>query len=258
MADDKLLTRVGDLLAKAEATDSDEEASALVAKAQQLATTHSLDLAVARQQRERASRREEPTQRTVTIGPPGARGAGHLIRLFTTIGRANDVVCDIAHNNSYVIAYGFPSDVDVTEALYLSLASQMAGAADAAIRRGEHKDAPYYSERTGTWRTDARVFRTSFYRGFVEAVGERLTAAREDAAARHAGDADSSGALVLQRKGDEVRAYYRTASDARGSWRGPARRSSSRTAARAGKQAGQRARLRPTAGVAGSRGSLPE
>jgi hypothetical protein len=225
--DDKLLDRIGALLAKAESTDSEHEAEALVSKAQQLATLHAVDLAVARQRTARRQRRETPVQRKVRIGTRNEQGRRHRVGLFVAVAHANDVRVDAARDSTYVLAFGFASDLDVVEALYASLATQLVAAANAAIRRGEHREDVYWSDAAGAWRSDARVFRTAFSVGFANAVAQRLVAAREAALraapaplAAPAGGSSTAGALVLAGKAAEVDAFYQSASRARGSWRG--------------------------------------
>lgn len=263
---EKLLDRIGALLAKAESTDSLHEAEALVAKAQQLATTHAVDLATARQRTARRHRREQVTQRKVALGRRGETGLRHRVQLFVVIAHVNDVQVDVARDSTYVLAFGFPSDLDVVDALYGSLATQMTAAATAAIRRGEHRDDQYWSDAAGGWRSDARVYRTNFNDGFVATIGERLAQAR--AAALHAPDGDAgdgvngrAGAggaeLVLVAKAEEVQSYHRTHSDARGTWRGGSRGPWSPGGRAAGERAARSARLAAQPQLPGARGSLP-
>jgi hypothetical protein len=264
---DKVLDRVAALLAKAESTDSPHEAEALVAKAQQLATLHAVDLAAARQRTARRHRREEPTQQRAPVGASRRQGNRHFAHLFIAIAWVNDVRCDVASNNTYVIAYGFPSDLEVVEALYASLATQMVTAANAAIRRGDHQQEVYWSTATQAWRSDARVYRTSFYEAFVATVSRRLQAARDGALAPTARAADpqkaarideTSSAMVLRRKADEVRAFHSATSTARGSWRaGGAKTAHSVAGAAGGAEAGRAARLRGQDRLPGLRESLP-
>jgi hypothetical protein len=260
---ERLLERIGALLAKAESTDSTHEAEALIAKAQQLATLHAVDLAAARE-RTRQAERATPIQRKVVLAERNEQGRRHRVSLFCVVARVNDVRVDVARTSTYVLAFGFPSDVEVVEALYASLATQMVTAANAAIRRGEHRREVYWSPTARAWRSDARVFRTAFNHGFVATVAERLAAAREaalaegDARQGSAPGATSSGALVLARKADAVDAYYDRTSQARGTWRG------SRTAPvawsdaghRAGTAAGRSARLSAPRSLRGARGRL--
>ena len=263
---EKLLDRIGALLAKAESTDSDHEADALVSKAQQLATLHSLDLATARQRTQRRHRREQVEQRKRTLGRRGEAGLRHRVILFVAIAHVNDVQVDIARDSTYVLTYGFPSDLDVVEALHASLATQMTAAAGAAIRRGEHKADPYWSESAGEWRTDARVFRSGFNDGFIAAVSERLRAARSAALAEAhtrdgVGPQTSSGhELVLVEKAAEVASFHEATSEARGSWRGQGRAHApwSPGGRTAGEQAGRLARLQASRPIEGARGNLPK
>jgi hypothetical protein len=260
---EKLLARIGALLAKAESTDSEHEAEALTAKAQELATLHAIDLATARERAERSRERATPTQRKIVIGTRREQGRRHRVNLFCAVAQVNDVRVDVARDSTYVLAFGFADDIAVTEKLYASLVTQMVMAANAAIRRGEHREEVYWSEAAGAWRSDARVFRTAFNLGFVGAVATRLQAARDAALAadraRHGGDAGpSSGALVLARKADEVGDFYASASAARGTWRGGGLGSVafSQAGHRSGKDAGARARLTEPEGIGGARGEL--
>ncbi len=66
--DDRLVDRVGKLLAQAEGTDNEHEAAAFVERAQQLATAYAVDL-------ERARQRQRDRQQRGTAGAAGA-GAG--------------------------------------------------------------------------------------------------------------------------------------------------------------------------------------
>lgn len=261
---EKLLDRIGALLAKAESTDSLHEAEALVAKAQQLATTHAVDLATARQRTARRHRREQVSQRKLALGRRGETGLRHRVLLFVAIAHVNDVAVDVARDSTYVLAFGFPSDLDVVDALYGSLATQMTAAATAAIRRGEHREDQYWSDAAGGWRSDARVFRTNFNDGFVTAISDRLAAARQ-AALRGPADGDenvdtaTSGELVLMAKAEEVQSYHRAHSDARGTWRGTSRPGApwSPGGRAAGERAGRSARLGAQPQLPGARGSLP-
>ena len=68
----------------------------------------------------------------------------------------------------------------------------------------------------------AQTWRLSFYDGWVTAVGERLRAARERAAAATpVATGEPSAALVLRDKATRVQDFYAEQSQARGSWRGP-------------------------------------
>jgi hypothetical protein len=261
---DKLLQRIGALLAKAESTDSPHEAEALVAKAQQLATLHAVDLAVARAHSAERRREQTPVQRKVVIGRRREQGLGQRVQLYLTVAHVNDVRLDVARDSTYVLVYGFPSDLEVVEALFASLATQMVAAANAAIKRGEHREELYWSEAAAGWRSDARVFRTAFNHGFVAAISERLQEARERAlaqdvvAASPAGaGSTTTGALVLARKADEVDAFHLRTSEARGYWRGRTTTVAWSEAGHAsGRTAGHAARLTGSHPIGGARAAL--
>jgi hypothetical protein len=262
-AGDKLLARIGALLAKAESTDSQHEAEALTAKAQHLATLHAVDLASARERNRRGRERLTPSQRKIVIGRLREQGLRHRVNLFTAVAHPNDVKVDVARNSTYVIAFGFGGDLDVVEALYASLATQMVTAANTAIARGEHRQEVYWSEAAQAWRSDARVFRTAFNHTFVVTVARRLAAARaaalaeDDARRGDRGGTPTSGALVLARKADEVADYHRRTSEARGTWRGGGTTVAwSQAGERAGRSAGHAARLADQQGLPGARGEI--
>lgn len=263
--------KIGALLAKAEATDNEHERDAYTAKAQGLATTYAIDLELARQRQRTKTKREVPEVRTIRIAKSGQKNARHLAMLFLAIGKVNDVKFDIAHNNTYVVAFGYPSDIDVTERLYASLLVQMTRACDTAITNGEHKlrenlywreerwDSRTYRWIEGGYRADARVFRTSFYEGFIGHLAERLRAAQRTAeqavvtTVDETGDeVQSTGELVLVGKREEVKSFHKERSEAQGTWSGYKASNNSSFGAR---QAGSRAAA--SANLHGTQHSLP-
>lgn len=251
----KVMDTIAKLLAQAEGTDNEHEADAFLAEAQRRATVYSIDLAVARQHTAKRQQRETPIQRTITIGARGKMGNTKLVQLFLAAARANDVTCNIAHNNTYVIAFGFPADIEVAEAIYAHVSYQMVEAANAYLKTDDFREDAYWCERTWTWKqVSARTARLSFYESFIERIGSRLMEAKLSAeAAAIADEADetnevpeaSGTALVLADKKAEVKDFYTHHSEARGSWRGGRRTTAAgSTAARtAGRQAGDAARL---------------
>lgn len=280
------LDRIAALLAKAERTDNPHEAEAFLAKAQQLATTHSIDLALARSRTAKAEAREQPESRTITIGEPGKRANKHLIALFSAVARSNDVVLDVAANSTYVIAYGMPSDIEVVQAMWASLATQMTAAAGAYLSTGRWRGETYWRRSRDRWSGgweqaphSAQSARAAFCTGFVPRIAERLTAAREQAmresdAARSpsatasdgpsettppGGVASTSAELVLRRKHEEVRAFHAHRSQARGTWRGYSGSAhvGGGSATTAGRAAASRARLGSATGIGGEGRALP-
>ena len=270
MTDDKTLTRIGNLLRQAEGTDNEHEAATFLQAAQRLATAASIDLAVARAHDPSAAQ-SGPTVRQVTIGSAGKRGLKTYVALYVAIGHANDLKVDVAHNSTFVMAYGFPGDIDATEALYSSLVVQMVAASDAYLKSGAYKQevaAKVVTDRSG-WQPRRRVeytplspitARLNFQSAFAERVGTRLREARDEARAEAAA-ADTTGStsteVALRGKEVEVVDYHRAQSTARGTWRGSSASAGySEGARRAGDQAGRRARIGEQATLGGPRAAI--
>jgi hypothetical protein len=270
---DKYLAKVAALLRQAESTDNEHEAEAFMATAQRMATALSIDLAVARAHTARHERRAAPIAKRIEIGPAGKRALRTYVQLFLSIAQANDLTCDLASNSTYVIAYGFDTDIEMVEALYASLVVQMVRASDGYLRSGAYRaETNYVEERgpDGRWRKVRKpvhgiTARISFQTAFARRIGERLAEARkEETCERLAAEtpvpasAPSGTALVLQEKALEVADYYSRTSTARGAWRGWA--SSGRvstSAARAGRRAADAARTTSATELPEAKRALP-
>lgn len=224
---------VAALLAKSERTDSEEEAEAYLAKAQHLATLHAIDLAaLAARQSAKDHRPAKLLQRTIRIGEPRRAANTHLVALFSTIARPNDVLVDVAHNSTYVIAYGSEDDVDTVEAIWLACAPRMvAGAQDwMKSRRWEGDTTPTYQRGLGMVDVPitGRTAKATFMVAFITRIGTRLREARKSAVAEADasprpdtnGSSNGGAELVLAAKSDQVRSFHQETSNARGSWRG--------------------------------------
>lgn len=286
MRDDKLLTRIAGLLRQAENTDNDHEAETFMQAAQRLATAASIDLAVARAHDPARRKDTTPISRQITIGEAGKRGLRTYVQLFAAITAANDVTVDVAGNSTFVLAYGFSSDIDTCEALYTSLVVQMVAASDAYLRSGAYKGEEFSRVVTrGTgWRARRVVetkplspitARLNFQSAFAERIGKRLSEAREaarsealdgtsadgaevtGAAGNRSGAGRTETALVLRNKEIEVSDFYKSESRARGTWR-PTTASAgySEAARRAGDHAGRRAKLRSDREFGSARGEI--
>jgi hypothetical protein len=247
VTDDKMLARIAALLRQAEGTDNVHEAEAFMAAAQRLATSTSIDLAVARSHASARSPAQAPIQRTITIGQPGAKGLRTYVQLFVLVASANDVRCDVASNSTFVYAYGFTEDIDASHALYASLVVQMVRASDVYIVSGAHRPTPTITARL------------NFQLAFGARVGQRLAEAREQTQqeARKDRTRRPGTAIALRNKEIELHDYYRSTSEARGTWR--ASRASagySSAARRAGDRAGRRARLGNSSELSAARTSL--
>jgi Protein of unknown function (DUF2786) len=247
MTDDKMLARIAALLRQAEGTDNVHEAEAFMAAAQRLATSTSIDLAVARSHSAQRSKAQTPVQRTITIGAAGTRGLRTYVQLFVVIANANDVKCDIATNSTFVYAYGFAEDIDASHALYASLVLQMVKASEAYISSGRHRPTPTITARI------------NFQLAFGARVGKRLSEARDQARrdATKSKDRRPGTAIALRDKDIELKDFYRRASDARGTWYATSATAGySSSARRAGDRAGRRARLSNSSELAAARTAL--
>jgi hypothetical protein len=274
--DDRTLGRIAALLRKAEGTDNEHEADAYLQAAQRLATLASVDLAVARAHTAQREQRITPTQRTVDIGAAGKRGLRTYVQLFLAIGRANDLICDVARNSTRVFAYGFAADIDATEALYASLVVQMVRASDGFVKTGAHATETVVRpvrvsvptrrgvvtrivhERRPVHATTARI---NFQEAFAARVGQRLQetrrAAREEAVAADVGPRSTGVALALRDREMELADHYAGHSTARGSWGGNrAAAGWSEASRRAGDRAGRTARLGGEQALGGRRPAL--
>ena len=267
------IDRIAALLAKAERTDNAEEADAYLMKAQTLATAASIDLAMARSRTAKKEQREQPEMRTVIIGEKGKRANRHLISLFIAVSQANDVKVDIASDSTFVIAYGMPSDLDVVNALFSSLAVQMTAAAQTWLAVGPWRRETYVAvvkeggrSRQVLKQHTAQTARVAFYQAFVPRIQERLTQAREAATEQaYRAPAESDGidrSLVLRAKSAEIGDFHRSTSKARGSWAGYTGgvRADGGSSGNAGRRAASLARLAAQQALPGKRpvqGSAP-
>jgi len=236
---ERVLDKIGKLLAQAEGTSNEHEAEAFVSRAQELATTYAVDLELARA-RQAAKRLRQPDeqfeQRRLQVGEKGRRGNRQLVLLYVVVAQANDVLVNVSHDSTFVIGFGHAEDLDVVERLWASLATQMAGAAARRLAAGEHRKAG----------VPAVSWRLSFYEGWLHTVQERLAEARDRAVAQHAPTApgEPGAELVLRAKAERVREFHDRESEARGSWRGHrGDRQVHRDAWRAGQSDGRLARL---------------
>jgi hypothetical protein len=267
---ERYLTKLAALLRQAESTENEHEAEAFMAAAQRLATATSIDLAIARAHTARRERRATPVAKRVEIGPPGKRALRTYVQLFLAIARANDLTCDLAGNSTYVIAYGFETDIEVCEALYASLVVQMVRASDAFLRSGGYRDETHCIDERGPdgrWRRVRRpvhgiTARISFQTAFATRIGERLAREREQTTTEVLQAEQAAGApgtaLVLQEKALEVTDFYSRTSTARGTWRGWATSGRVSTSAqRAGRRAADAARTTSLTELPGEKRALP-
>ena len=114
--DNRMLTKVRALLAKAESTDFEEEAGALTAKAQELMARHAIDHAMVTGRDD-----SDPCGRRIGIDDPYALGKANLLAAVAGANRCRAVWMD---RYGFSTVFGFPGDLDIVDLLYTSLLVQ--------------------------------------------------------------------------------------------------------------------------------------
>lgn len=238
---------IGQLLLQADSTKSEAEKLLFFERAQKIAARCSIDMAVARRASAKNMAREVPTQKSVNIGKRGQRALAWYVELYIAIARSNDLRITMSPNSTFVSLYGFPSDIEVSESIYVSAVTSMAQLADAYLKAGEYKkdvkprrvkirtvnpdhgnygyrDEPKYNYEWTyvTKPVSGMTARQNFYQGFVRKIDERLSDAKrtveaekltaEQVASMQTADApeEVSTALVLAAKSREVDEFYNT------------------------------------------------
>lgn len=135
-----MLDKVSKLLAQAENAGTPEEAEVFMAKVQELATTNGIDLAIARMHQAKKERVQEPEERSMQCNPYNRRhNRKHFIELGMAICDVNDVEYLIGGREYKLHMVGFPSDLEMVEALYTHLSIQMVVECDEALKRGDNR-----------------------------------------------------------------------------------------------------------------------
>jgi hypothetical protein len=172
-SNEKIVSRVQALLAKAESTTYPEEAEALTAKAQELITRYSIDAAIAQHRRAAGAR---PQLRRLHIDAPYISPKATLL---SAVGRANNV--EVVYNASgRASLVGFDTDLDTVEMLFASLLVQ---ATAAMFRVPRDEVGPR-----------VKAFRHAFLFAFAQRIGQRLADAR--AAATREAEVEHGASLV--------------------------------------------------------------
>ncbi|MGH2602385.1 MAG: DUF2786 domain-containing protein, partial [Dehalococcoidia bacterium] len=158
--DQKILSRVRALLAKAESTEFPEEAEALSAKAQELMHRYALQRALLD-----ADDHKQPTAASARLwlDSPYVESKSHLVAAVAEANRCRSVVYP---GFGFVALVGEQMDLQIAEVLTTSLLVQ---ATRAMIAEGSH------ITRSGASHT--RSFRQSFLVAYAARIGERLAEA---------------------------------------------------------------------------------
>ena len=175
--DERVLSRIRALLAKAESTGYPAEAEAFTAAAQERMARHSIDAAMlAATAPETAG---GPAGRRIGVDNPYESAKAVLLDAVAGANRCRSVW---SRKLGFCTVIGFESDLDAVDALFTSLLVQ----ATAAMTRA--------GSRTGAGgRSRTRAFRQSFLMAYAARIGERLagiTRAETEAAAAEPGQGD--------------------------------------------------------------------
>lgn len=255
-----ITARIGALLSKAEGTDNDHERETYITKAQELATKYAIDLELARIEAGGTPRKEMPEARQVRLfdWTDRSQTRSFFVSLYMAIGKANGIRFLLDRDSRYVVAHGFPSDIDITTQMYQSLSLQMVSAAERYLRTDDWRDRDYFIDETGNVRNmTKRTARRSFYEGFTRVIGERCREAARNVEKEtfDVAGTTTTGALVLADRRNEVEQFYASVPKGRGSWRGGSAGVGG-AARSAGQEAGRRASLGNNQSVSGGRTAL--
>jgi hypothetical protein len=252
-----IIDKITLLLNKAEGASTPEEAEAYFQKAQDIATKHAIDIEVARANGG-PHQASVLTSKRFQMGQRRQFGLYTYVELFSGVAYANDVQVAVAHNSTYVIAYGYDTDIAVVETLFTSLLLQMSHASAAYIASGEYKNEKVW--RDGYWENyggargrewveagykpvHGSTARNSFQKAFAVRVGQRLWEARQRSMQSQTASPGTGAELVLVRKADVVKKHFAATANVRGKYQGGQGATDSWVAKQAGRAAGDRANL---------------
>ncbi|WP_194833675.1 DUF2786 domain-containing protein [Nocardia sp. XZ_19_369] len=165
--DEKILSRVRGLLAKAESTSFPEEAETLSAKAQELMTKYAVDRVLVDAD---TSVPDLPGARRIWLDTPYVDAKALLVDVVTKANRCRAIFSSAW---GFMTVVGDENDLDVVELLTTSLLVQ---ATRAMIASGNQ------AERSADSRS--RSYRKSFLIAYATRIGERLAAANESTIAK--------------------------------------------------------------------------
>jgi hypothetical protein len=184
--DAKALRTIRALLAKAESTEFEAESESFMAKAQELMTRHSIDLAILAAAAHGGSATIGVESRRVHVENPYADEKSVLLHV---IAEANGAKAIWMPDVGIATVMGDPVDLRLTDVMFTSLLLQ----------------AQRFSDR----RTPR--FRRAFFLAFASRVGERLEESRKVATAEAEIEYGSALAPVLAHKATAVEEAYRAA-----------------------------------------------
>lgn len=242
------VSKIGKVLRQAEAAGTEAERATFLAKAQQMATRHSVTLAAARAHQAKTEERSAPVARTYRVGEARQRGLVQRVHLIMGIGQANSVKFTIFGNNTGVTMYGFTEDIDLTVALYESIYSQMVADCGKYLDTDEWRGEKVWSDKQWDWVPMTKITaRLAFYDAYQRRIARRLFEAKvaetDEILASEEVAASDETAMVLRDKEVEVRdAFDAATKHIKRSWSGGQVTQSDRSS-RAGDRAARNAAI---------------
>ncbi len=190
----KLVDKVQALLAKAEATEFEQEADALTQKAQELMSRHSIDAALLAACSDGPDR-ETPTQQRILVDDPYSAGKSLLLQVVAQANRCRTAWWEPF---GFTMVAGFQCDIEIAELLYGSLLVQ---ATMAMLAHGSIRDE--------FGRVSTTSFRKSFVVSFANRIGDRLAESVDAAVDAVSSEVDDQSGLlpVLASREGEVRSF---------------------------------------------------
>jgi hypothetical protein len=185
---DPVLGRIRGLLAKAESTTFEAEATALTAKAQELMTRHAIDAALLQGRSGQAG--DRPIMVRLPIDAPYIDAKCLLLQTVAGAGRCQAVAMTRLGLSTVV---GFADDVAAVELLFTSLLLQAQTALEEAARL-----AP-----AGT-RVRSQAYRSAFLQAYTGRIGERLDEINAAVFAEADPDEAETFLPVLRSRADQV------------------------------------------------------
>jgi hypothetical protein len=189
--DGKALKLIRALLAKAEGTNFEAEAEAFTAKAQELMTRHSIDMAMLAAQAAGGSAQYGIESRRVHIDNPYA---DEKATFLSAIAAVNGAKCVWHPAAGFSTLMGFAVDLQLTDVLFTSLLVQATHSSAAATAHDKRLRTP--------------SFRRAFLVSFADRIAERLEAASRHVAAEAEHDYGSAMLPVLAQRDAAVEQAY--------------------------------------------------
>lgn len=181
------------LLAKAEST-TPEEAEALIAKAQDLATKYAIEQSIIEQARAASGQApQEGFKRIRLCTERNTKLIKAKRQLVQWLGQVNNCFVVLGHRRAYMEVTGHESDVIMLEHLFASLLLQMQRAMGQAEVRGEAVG-------------PLEGWRVSFAHGYVNRVGNRLEQAKNTRVRTATGEGTGT-ALVLRNRAQVAKEF---------------------------------------------------